>query len=220
MFGLHKIKHPHKTALMEHAEGLVGSHARLTPVVVAHVAICAKCQAQVDEMKASIRLIDNLDTVTPSDNFTATVMMAARQEKRRHRAVLSFLKTGTVAASLALFAAVVPTYVMQPEQLNSLDAVEQTVADITHADVFSLPRSSVATPEETLLAPVVLSPRRSPSSDWERAQHRALEAYDTDIAEAELALANNRALTRASMLIDQSRERKARTLKEVYTESR
>lgn len=219
MFGLHKIKHPHETALMDYAEGLVGSQARLAPKVVAHVAICAKCQSRVDAMKTSIQVIDTLDEVAPSTTFTASVMLAARQEKNRHHAVISFLKTGAIAASLALFAAVVPTYVMQPEQMNSFDAVEKSVAEITRVDLFSLPKSSSATPEETLLAPAVLNTRRAPASDWERAQHRALEAYDTDIAEAELALSSNRALTRASMLIDQSRARKARTLKDVYTES-
>lgn len=219
MIGFRKIKHPPQAALMDHAEGLVGFTARLVPDVVAHVAICPQCQSRVDEMKADIRLINQLDSVEPSSEFSSSVLLAARKVRGRRRTTASFLKTSAVAASLALFAAVLPTYVMQPEQMKSFDAIEQTVTEVTKAELFVMPISGKASPEETLLAPAVQGAHRSPGSDWERAQHRALEAYDSDIAEAELALASNRALTRAYVLIDQSRARKARTLKDVYTES-
>ena len=72
---------------------------------------------------------------------------------------------------------------------------------------------------EALLTDAVMGSHREPVNDWERAQYRRLHAYDDDIAEAELALASNPGLMRASNIVASIRERKDRTLRDVYIES-
>lgn len=203
---------------MEYAEGLVQSTARLNPNVAAHVTQCAKCRKEVNAVCLSIMVVNGVDNIEPSTQFTQDVLRAARSIPRERRSTFAILRTATMAASLAAFAAIVPAYVMQSDM--NLPAIPEVSQSVVRSTTTVTPSAYVEpeTREETLLVPAVMSDHHEPDTAWERAQHRALNAYDDDIAEAEMALSNNPALTRASVLISQTRARKARTLKDVYTE--
>ena len=73
---------------------------------------------------------------------------------------------------------------------------------------------------EAVLSNAVMGSHRIPSDDWELAQLRKVRALESDIAEGELALASNPGLRRASYVVMSNREHKARTLRNVYIESR
>lgn len=202
---------------MEYAEGLVFSTARLNPNVAQHVTQCAKCQGEIAEMRQSICLINGIEEIEPTSQFTANVLRAARQVPQERRSTFTIVRTAAIAASFVAFAVIAPAYVMQSDLgLTEFPSVVETVQQ--KAEIMPISFVEPVTREEALLTPAVMGKHSEPDTAWERAQHRALHAYDDDIAEAELALSSNRALTRASALVSETRARKVRTLKDVYTE--
>lgn len=212
------LSHPPKHKLMEYSEGLVFSTARLNPNVATHVKKCAKCQQEVAEMRRTICVLNGIEEIEPSAQFTADILRASRSLPRKRRSTFAIVRTAAVAASFAAFAAIVPAYVMQSDltmpELPSINGNSSSNAVL----VMPVSDTKSVSQEESLLVPAVMGDHRELDTAWEQAQHRALNAYDDDIAEAELAYSNNRALTRASALISETRARKARTLKDVYTE--
>jgi hypothetical protein len=213
-------KHPHRSFLFEYAEGLIDSSGRLSLDVASHVSGCAACRAIVAEMRGSLEVIDGVETIGACGDLTASILLAARNTpvmapERRGMRVLGRL---SLVAGLVLVAAISWDGTWEdPAGLVETSFVEEAV--VVRADVLSV-LDVLPSEVESLLMDAVMVSLREPVNEWERAQYRALDAFDDDIAEARLALASNPALTRASNVVALNRERKDRVLRDVYIESR
>lgn len=213
-------KHPQKSLLVEYAEGLIDSTARLNPEVAFHISECSYCRNSVEAMQKSFRVIEEVETIEPRGDLTAAILLAARNTPVMPAEHIGGNLFGRLAAAaVVVFAA---GFAWEATHQTTAQFVtpsyESTTPVIKSSSVQA--RNTEASPTEELLSNAVLGSHRAPGTDWERAQHRALHTYNDDIAEAELALANNPALIRASDMIASSRQRKDRTLRNVYTESR
>ncbi|MFP6615854.1 MAG: hypothetical protein VCB26_05580 [Candidatus Hydrogenedentota bacterium] len=212
-------KHPHKFSLYEYAEGWIDSTARLDPEVASHVSSCGTCQHKVDEIRGGLEVVEGVETIEACGDLKASILLAARNTRAMtiERVGSEVFGRLAFAAGLVLLAGF------------SWDAVDQRAGEFSEgefADEAQVARAEVLpamnvlpSKVEALLTDAVMGSHREPVNDWERAQYRRLHAYDDDIAEAELALASNPGLMRASNIVASSRERKDRTLRDVYIES-
>ena len=213
-------KHPHNHLLVEYAEGLIDTTARLNPEVASHVSQCDHCSEVVADMRQSFRVIDEVEIIEPCGDLAASILLAAKATPvRSGQGRMNRVFVGKMALAAALLLVIGGGLRMQSEpksiHVESTYAVE---TPIVQADV--IPVAGVWSDQiEAILSDAVMGSHRTPSNDWERAQHRAVDAYDDDIAEAELALANNPGFVRANFVAMSNREQKTRTLRNVYIES-
>lgn len=213
-------KHPHSSSLLEYAEGLIDSTAALSPDVASHVSKCSCCQSAVNEMRGSLEVINGVYEIEASGDLKASILLAARNTpimptQSMHRNIFGRVALVASLIVVAMFAWDA-THQKTAKFINS-GPVQSVV--VTQASV--LPTMDMSsTKAEELLAGAVRSSHREPGNDWERAQHRVLDTFDDDIAEAEMALANNPGFRRASNVVTSIRERKGRVLKDVYIEGR
>lgn len=214
-----KHKHPEKSALLEYAEGLIDSRARLDTEVASHVSQCHACQNRVDTIRAGLVVVSRVDAIDPSIDLTASILMAAKRAKAQPTAERQRSRIGRLAFSSGLTVAAILIWgVLQSSTVERVDSSNAGEAIVQQADALPM-LNSIPSKVEQVLTEAIMGSHRSPKDDWARSQYRALNAYDDDIAEAELALANNPGLSRASNLIASVRARKSHTLRKVYIES-
>jgi hypothetical protein len=216
--------HPAEYELLAYAEGLVGQVADLNPQTVQHIQSCSFCTEIVAEMKSSMILLDHAGSVEPSRELAASIEMASQKLRREIRTkqtrggVWVQGKRLAVAAMVLLMAGVLLNF----DRIRPLPALPrhevQAVQVPRNAELFSLESLARLTREEEVLMPAVFSMFRQPQSDWERSKLRELKTYEDDISEAMQALKHNPALVRAGHLIQQNRQLKGQTLKDVYVE--
>ncbi len=105
-------RHPTRLELLGYAESLIGGRP-ISAHLGAHVARCPACAAEVDAMRATLRVAAAGSPIEPSREFTAQVLLAAKQERthrQRHRSrVRSLLRVSRglgYAAALVVLSAV------------------------------------------------------------------------------------------------------------------
>lgn len=190
--------HPDSQALMGYAEGLVDRQASLNPEVAAHVRSCSACQEQVREIRESLRIINEVETVEARSDLTASILRAAQQAPTASRSSGSRLRIVALVACV-LLAVVLGLQEEVPapstSQVAVSDAVLQSVSLERVAAIIALhPPVAQSTPAEDLIGPAVSKSRRSPRTAQEYAQYKAVDTYNDDIAEAQYALTVNPAL--------------------------
>jgi hypothetical protein len=214
------IKHPHRSSLLEYAEGLIDSTAALAPEVALHVSKCTTCKSVVSEMRSSLDVINGVEEIEANGDLKASIVLAARNTPIMPTQTVSSNIFGKVTLVASLIVVVMFAWDATHQQTAKFISADpaQNIS-VTQATV--LPAMDVSpTNAEKILAVAVQGSHRQPSSDWERAQHRALDVFDDDIAEAEIALVHNPGFRRASNVVTSIRERKGRVLKDVYIEGR
>lgn len=215
--------HPSKNDLMAYAESLGSSASSLCAATAAHVSECAYCRAEVDKIQTTLSAVELAADIEPSRTWRASLMLAARNERRADAARAARLRTRLQkpVAAAAVFvlvaggaAILLRAGVTQPEP----SAVSEAGPQQRSAAFVSLDVLRQMSPEEEMLSDTVMSEQRSPRNRWEQEKRRAASAFDDDIEEALIAFQSNPACVRASELVNANREKLKETLKALYVE--
>lgn len=209
--------HPESEALFEYAEQLAAGHAAFGSEVAAHVRDCPVCTGEVRTMRRSIEFTESVKTLEPTEALQASVILAMKSQRfdDKRQARRRMLKSAAFAGGFALLCSVV----LQSNGVRLREGVVRIGPASKNAPApMALEWLSQDSPEERLLEPALAAAYWRPSSAWEQAQQRALQAMDEDIDEALAALQSNPALVRAGSIVQSNRELKRQTLKTLYAE--
>ena len=79
------VSHPSRQQLHDFAESLVDRQRSVQASVASHVSQCARCKAEVAEIRESLQLTHSAGLLEPTQDLTTQILMAAKQEKRDRR---------------------------------------------------------------------------------------------------------------------------------------
>jgi len=215
-------RHPNKQELLAYAESCVDGHA-VSALVGGHVAACSSCAAEVTAMRSSLEYVAEATDLEPSSEFTAGLLLAAKQERatvqaaRVRRSTWALTRGAAYAATLLLVAALSFGFALDT---GATPAQARLTPQPVHlAEPVSNPETvrRMAAEIQTLAAALGAS-SATPRSPWELERRRAASTQSADIAAARAALARNPGCVRASRLMDANLERLPRTLKALYVE--
>lgn len=214
-------RHPVKHELLSYAESLVGG--RPIPAELGrHVARCQACAAEVAAMRESLRVAAAAKTLEPSREFTARVLLAAKNERvstRRHRSrmrsALAVAKGFGYAASLVAVSAwwFTAASVTAPAAAAPVAEAPQPVAMAAQPSPEEV--REVAAQIQTFAAAVGALDGQ-PVSLRELQHRRMALALNADLAEALSALAQNPGCERANDLMTTTLRRQAKNWKNLY----
>ncbi|MCH7959029.1 MAG: hypothetical protein IID08_02790 [Candidatus Hydrogenedentes bacterium] len=214
--------HPSKHDLLTHAERLTDRVKTVNANVALHLGACGYCRAEVDQAIRVFQLAGRTESIEPSRESHARLLLAARNERRilrerpAWRAVFSVRGLACAVAGMLLVAVALGTARDTREQ-ERLGTTAITMRPMS-AGLLSFERLRHASPEEEVLGAAIRSSLRAPSTEWEREQIREAGALDSDIEEALIALRNNPACVRAGELVRENRDRLKATLTKLYVE--
>ncbi|NIA13006.1 MAG: hypothetical protein GWP08_02915 [Nitrospiraceae bacterium] len=215
-------RHPSKRELLAYAESCVDGHA-LSASIGGHIAACSSCAAEAAAMRLSLEYVAEATDLEPSSEFTANLLLAAKQERaavqaaRMRHSAWSLARGAAYAASLLLVAALSFGFALD----TGAKPVETRLAPrpVQLAESASNPETALkAAAEIQTLAMALGVSSATPRSPWELERRRAASAQSADIAAARAALARNPGCVRASRLMDANLERLPKTLKALYVE--
>lgn len=206
--------HPSRHALLGYVEGLLCRHVALAPEISRHIARCDRCKCETVAMRRSLDLTNDAAEIEPSRHFTASILMATRNVALEPpvpwpRSVRGYASVAMLVAVVALaYTGIAAQYSLNTDT----EGIERKAAVVS----FDMLRR--LSTEEKVLGPAIMSAEWEPQGKWERAQRRALDILDDDLAEALAAFKDNPACVRASSVVTSIREKKVETLKAVYLE--
>ena len=212
--------HPSELVLMDYAEGLENSQAKLNAQTAGHVVTCSDCTEKVEAMRSTLSCSKDAGMLEPSKELTASILLASKYTHRKvHQSVTLFEKVKQFSMSTALVAVTLimayGVFTKLEPQSNAINPSSNPAVQM-QASPIPIELLKKKEPGEESLYTAVMVREPAPRSQWEQSQRQAVVTYDNDIDEALAALEANPALARAQKMVQVNRERKMRTLKEVY----
>ncbi len=213
------LGHPSKLELLAYAEGLVDGHG-ISTATARHVAKCTVCAKEVAGIRTSMEFAASADALSPTDDLTSQILVAARSERRvqrraRGRTPLIMLKGLAYAAGIVLFS----TFYFSHALGGAPAATHETQVAVRQRTVATGPSPEEirkATSEIHTLAAAVGSRTRAPRNLREWQQTRAVLALDEDLAAARAALQRNPGCELANRIVNSNIQRQAQALKTLY----
>ena len=216
------IWHPSRNDLLAYAETVANDATPVNAAVAAHLAECRYCASEVDEIGETLRIADCTESIEPSRECHASLLLAARNERRIASSRWGRMKSVQALAYAALMLLVAGTLlaVVGPgDETSDTPRIEKLpMVELRGAAVFPLDALLEPLPEDDILSAAVVASQRSPLDRWEEEQWRTVSTLDDDIEEALDALRDNPACVRASELVSANRKRMNETLKTLYAE--
>ena len=218
------MRHPGRHELMAHAEALVYRRGTISAKLASHLAQCPICTAEVAAMRRSLEFVQSAPELEPSGNFTAQVLLAARNErsappvrgKGAWAVARTVLQTTAYAAGLIVACTVCFGAALRPGGSDAA-RVAAVAGPAREAESVSSPEALRQAVEEVkTLAAAVSVPSTRPPSQWELEHRRAVTALNADIEAARAALERNPGCKRASHVVAISLQRQAQTLRALY----
>jgi hypothetical protein len=213
------LGHPSKLELLAYAEGLVDGHG-ISTATARHVTTCKECAREVSAIRSSIEFTASANELSPSEDLTTQILVAARTERstqrRAHgRTPLIMLKGLTYAAGIVALCTVYFSYALG-DSLAARTEVRPTAPARTTAGGPTPEELRKATAEIQTLAAAVGSRTDSPRNLREWQQTRAVLALDADLSAARQALLRNPGCERANRVFNANIPRQAQALKTLY----
>jgi anti-sigma factor RsiW len=213
------LGHPSKLELLAYAEGLVDGHG-ISTATARHIATCKDCAKEVADIRMSIEFAASADELSPTDELTSQIMVAARTERgvqrRAHgRTPLIMLKGMAYAAGIVMLSTFYFSYALGDAPASSHE-IRVAAAPRPVASGPSPEEIRKATVEIHTLAAAVGSRPSVPRNLREWQQTRAVLALDADLAAARAALQRNPGCERANRVVNSNIQRQAQALKTLY----
>lgn len=213
------LGHPSKLELLAYAEGLVDGHG-ISTATARHVATCKDCAKEVADIRSSIEFTASADELSPSDDLTSQILVAARTERHvqrraRGKTPLIMLKGFAYAAGIVALSTFYFSYALGGAPASSPE-MRVSAAPRTVSTGPSPEEIRKATTEIHTLAAAVGSRPSAPRNLREWQQTRAVLALDADLAAARAALQRNPGCERANRIINSNIQRQAQALKTLY----
>jgi hypothetical protein len=215
-------RHPVKHELLSYAECL--DLGRPIPAELGgHVARCQTCAAEVNAMRATLRVAAAAAALEPSRDFTARVLMAAKQERAITRRNRSRMRSALAVAKIAGYAATL-LFVSGVWFLAASDSSTAAPAATLPAApaVASAPAPSpeeiraAAARAETFAAAAMDAMNERPANLWELQHRRMAVALNADLMEALSAWERNPGNERAGQLVTTTLKRQANIWEKLY----
>ena len=225
------LRHPHGTDLLAYAESLSGRRSNpISAKIAAHVVQCKACTAEVAAMRRSLEFVQEAAELEPSAQFTAQLLLAAKNERQAIQTVPVQGLLGQVWAATRGFAYAAGLILAVALSFGaglrdgSPSLLHDPIAVVSLPTAASLESESLRSPADVrhvaseieTLAAAVNTPSKTPPNQWELEHRRAVTALDADIAAARAALAQNPGCERASQIAASNLARQAKTLRALY----
>lgn len=214
--------HPDSQALMSYAEGLVDSQALLNTEVAAHLKTCSICQAQVHEMRNSLRVINEVEEVEALTDLTASILLAAKQAPSDTRSRDIWGRTTILAATLLITTTIGLGMVVQqqptiPVRETASYEIQQPVNEVSVEEKVTYPPPiPQSTPAEVYMDNLISENNYQAATDFQKEQVRHFIHTGQDISLATEGLTINPALVDARIIIENGHNQRTDLATAIY----
>lgn len=223
------MSHPSHRELFEYAELLVDGAHVIPAALARHVARCARCAAEVEEIRACLADVARSEALEPTEESTRRILAAAREARKRApggtkrlvsglRLGWGFTKAFACAATVVLMAGVSFRAVLDPASSPSVSVSRSSTTVLASQNAGVSPQlvGKVSQQIGELASVLQKAPTVQTPAEW-RSRRLAL-AVREDITAASQALERNPGCERALNMMTLNLTRQADVLKTIYVE--